>query len=77
LWLSTWAHALLASVSDVPSISLICPPVIADESGSLPAAAALALTLHHLTGGKTSQSCIKQQSRYYFASAHMLLPAAM
>ncbi|DBB07230.1 hypothetical protein WJX77_010659 [Trebouxia sp. C0004] len=34
-----------------------------DESGSLPAAAALALTLHHLTGGKMSQSRIKQQSR--------------
>lgn len=50
--------------------SLSCPPVIvADESGSLPAAAALALTLHHLTGGKTSQSRIKEQSRYCFASA--------
>ncbi|KAL0040049.1 hypothetical protein WJX79_004175 [Trebouxia sp. C0005] len=34
-----------------------------DESGSLPAAAALALTLHRLTGGKTSQPRIKQQSR--------------
>ncbi|KAL0045130.1 hypothetical protein WJX82_009293 [Trebouxia sp. C0006] len=34
-----------------------------DESRSLPAAAALALTLHHLTGGKTSQSRIKQESR--------------
>lgn len=57
-------------VCDVSGTSLNYPPVVADESGSLPAAAALALTLHHLTGGKTSQSRIKQQSRYYFASAH-------
>jgi len=54
----------------VKHLSKLSSCIVTDESGSLPAAAALALTLHHLTGGKTSQSRIKQESRYYFALAH-------
>ena len=54
----------------VKHLSKLSSCIVTDESRSLPAAAALALTLHHLTGGKTSQSRIKQESRYYFALAH-------
>ena len=42
----------------------------ADESGSLPAAAALALTLHHLTGGRQSQDRQSTSPSRYHPTKH-------